>query len=245
VVRCGRGKYRVETAARHGLLQVLDQALDVNLLAGEVGVHQGLVFALLDYRLDQRSARLLDPGLVGGRDVGFGPAAARVVVELLGQQPDEATHAALAVGDRQVQRSHRIAERVPAGGQRLVKIAALVVDLGNHDGARRADSRALVPEHLGQPVDAVGRGDREQRRVGGAQPGPQVASEVGIAGRIQQVDLHAAVDERHQRQVDRAPLADLDLIEVACRRAILDPALTLNGPRRSQEGLGESCLPCS
>ncbi len=76
VVRRGRGQYREEAAARDGCLQVLDEALDLDLLTSEVGVHQGLVFALLDDRLDQRPASLLDPvGLVSG-DVGIGPAAA-------------------------------------------------------------------------------------------------------------------------------------------------------------------------
>ena len=207
VVRRGRGEDRVEAAARDGLLQVLDEALDLDLLTGEVGVHEGLVFALLDDRLDQRAACFLDAvGLLTG-NVGVGPAATGVVVEALRQQADEAADPALAVGDRQVQRRHRVAERGPAGGQRLVEVAALVVDLGDHDGPRRADGCALVPEHLGQAVDAVGGRDGEQRGVGRAQPGPQVAGEVGVARRVQQVHLDVAVHERHQRQVDRAAAA--------------------------------------
>ena len=244
---CGRrrGEHGVEAAPRDGLLQVLDQALDVDLLAGQVGVHQGLVFALLDDRLDQRAAGLLDPVGLVARYVGVGTAAAGVVVEALRQQADQALNGALAVSDRQVQRRHRVAERGPAGGERLLEVAPLVVDLGDHDCARRADGSALVPEHLGQPVDAVRGRDREQGGVRGPQSGPQVAGEVGVAGGVQQVDLDALVHERHQRQVDRAALPDLDLVEVAGGAAILDPAFALDRAGRDQEGLGQRCLSCS
>ena len=54
------GQHRVEGAAGDGLLQVRDQRLDVDLLAAEVAVHQGLVLALGDDPLDQPVAGLLD-----------------------------------------------------------------------------------------------------------------------------------------------------------------------------------------
>src|SRR4029079_2357094 len=98
------------------------------------------------------------------------------------------------------------------------------VDLRDDHGAGRTGRGALVPQHAGQAVDAVNRGDGEQGSVRGAQAGPQVAGEVGVTGCVQQVDLHVRGEHRGQREVDRALLADLDLIEVADGGAVLDPA---------------------
>jgi hypothetical protein len=111
-------------------------------------------------------------------------------------------HVALVVGDRQVERGYRVTERDPAGSQRLVEVAALVVDLGDHHGSRRADRGALVPQHLGEPVDAIGGRDGEQCRVRSAKAGPQIAGEIGVAGRVEKVYLDVLVRERHDRQVD-------------------------------------------
>ena len=48
-------------------------------------------------------------------------------------------------------------------------------------------------------VDALVGGDHEQRAVGGAQAGPQLADEVGVPGGVDQVDLDAVVDQRARR----------------------------------------------
>ena len=127
-LRGGSRQHRVERAPGDGGLQVVDQDLGVDLLTGQVPVHEGLVLALLDDRLDERGAGLLDPVGVSGLDVGVGPAVAGVVIKALGQQPDQAAHPALIVGNGQVQRRDGLAEGVPAGSQRLVD-------------SRRADDR--------------------------------------------------------------------------------------------------------
>ena len=68
------------------------------------------------------------------------------------------------------------------------------------DRARHADRGALLPLGDGRGVDRafaprVGRYD-EQRGVGGAQPGAQLADEVAVAGGVDEVDLVAVVQER-------------------------------------------------
>jgi hypothetical protein len=245
VVRRRRREHRVETAARDRLLQILNQALDLDLLTGKVGLHQGLVFALLDDRLDQRAAGFIDTvGLVSG-DVGLRPLPAGVVVEALREQTDEAPNPALGIGHRQVQRSDGIAERGSTGRQRFLEVAALMVDLGDHDSTRGANGRALVPEHLGQAIDTIGRGHRKQSRVGGAKAGPQIPGEVGIARRVEEVHLDVVVHEGDERQVHRALLSDLDLIEVADGAAVLDSAFALDRAGRDQKGLGQRRLSCS
>ncbi len=119
-----------------------------------------------------------------------------------------------------------------------------MVDLGDHYGARGADRGAFLPEHPGQAVDAVRCGDGEQRGIGGPQAGPQVAGEVGVTRRVEQVDLDAAMQDRRQGEVDRPLLPDLDLVEVAHRGAVLDPAGPLDRAGMHQQRLNERRLPC-
>ena len=65
-----------------------------------------------------------------------------------------------------------------------------------------------LPRDLGLHLDAFDRGDDEQREVGGLQRGGDVADEVGVAGRVDDVDLVAVVLERREgeRHRDAAPL---------------------------------------
>jgi len=238
----GGREHRVEAAAGDRLLQVLDEYLDVDVLVRQVAVHQRLVFALLDDRLDQRAAVVGDPVGLPGVRIPFLAAAARVVVEPLRQQADQAADGAGVADDRQVQRRDGVTERVPAGGERLVEVTPLVVDLGDHDGAGRAGGGAFVPQHPGQAVDAVGGGDREQGRVGGPQAGPQLGGEIGVSGGVQQVDLDAAMQDRREGQVHRALLPDLDLVEVAHGRPVLDPAGPLDRPGAGEQGLHQRRL---
>ena len=67
------------------------------------------------------------------------------------------------------------------------------------DRAGHADGGALLPERGGGGVHAVDGGDHEQRGVGGAQAGAQLADEVGVAGGVEQVDLDAVVQRAARR----------------------------------------------
>ena len=67
-------------------------------------------------------------------------------------------------------------------------------------------------------------GDDEQGRVRGAQAGPQLADEVGVAGGVEQVDLDAVPFDGDQGELHRALLPVLDLVEVGDRGAVLDAA---------------------
>src|SRR4029077_12283800 len=81
------------------------------------------------------------------------------------------------------------------------------------------------------------------RRVRGPEPGPKVPREVGVAGRVEQIDLDAVVHEGREGQVDRALLPDLDLIEVSDRGPLFEAALPLDGPRRGEQRLDQAGLP--
>ncbi len=153
----------------------------------------------------------------------------------LGEQPVQPGQR-LAVPDGQVERRDAVAERLLAGGDGGFQVAAGVVAAGHHDGARHAHRGALLPLRDGGRVDRalaallgghLGGGDHEQRGVGGAQPGAQLADEVAVAGGVDQVDLDAVVHQRRHGQRDRALLADRGRVVVAHRAAVDDGA----GPR--------------
>ena len=96
------------------------------------------------------------------------------------------------MGDRHVERHHLVAERRLGLREHAGVVGARVVELADHDAARHTDALALVPQSAGRAVDALAGGDHEQRAVGGAKAGAQLADEVGIAGSVEQVDLDVA-----------------------------------------------------
>ncbi|CAM5469451.1 hypothetical protein SVIOM342S_02732 [Streptomyces violaceorubidus] len=105
----GGGQDGEEHPACHGPFQILDERLDVDLLAAEVALHEGLVLALRDDPLDQHRAGLVELWQVGLAGFG-GHALARGVVEQLPrEQPHEPGHGRVPVGGgRTVQREvHR------------------------------------------------------------------------------------------------------------------------------------------
>jgi hypothetical protein len=213
-------QYRVERAPRHRALEVLDQHRAVDLLAADVPLHQRLVLRLLDHRLDQRTALLV----------------VLVVGCVVAQQADQLVVLA------QVDRNHLVAERGLRLQHHAVVVGTSVVELGDHHDARHADLRALAPQRLGRLVDPLVGGDHEQRAVGGAEPGTQLAHEVGVPGGVQQVDLHAAVHQRRERESGGALLAELRLVEVADGRAVEDRSWPVQHTGRDQKGLDQCRL---
>ncbi len=211
------GDHRVERPPRHGPLQVAHQRVAVDLLPGEVAVHEPLVLGLLDHRLDEVAAL----GVVG------------VVV---GQQADQAP--AL----EEVGRHDLVAERLARLRDDAVVVGPRVVELGDHHRPRHAHGGALAPQLPGRLVDAVVGGDHEHRRVRGAQARPQLAHEVGVAGGVEQVDLDTLVLERGEGERDRPLLSLLGLVEVGDRGAVDGRARPGQHTGRDQEGLGQRRL---
>ena len=84
------GQHRVERAAGHRLLEVVDERVERDLLAREPAVEQAVVLGLLDDPLDQPLPGSLDELQVLGVGVPLHPGAAGVVEDLLRQQADQA-----------------------------------------------------------------------------------------------------------------------------------------------------------
>ena len=100
----------------------------------------------------------------------------------------------------------------------------------------------MLPRDLGLHLDALDRGDDEQREVGGLQRGGDVADEVGVAGRVEQVDLVAVELERRERERHRDPPPLLLGVEVA--DGVPSSTLPEAGDRAGgeQQGLGQRGL---
>ena len=118
-----------------------------------------------------------------------GAGTRRVVVDLLAEQADNAARGAVVAGDGQVQRQHAVAEHACALGHQRGELRAVVVQLGDHDGAWHVDRRALVPQHSSGPVDALDGGQDEQCRVRAAQPGAQVTTKSAYPGASRMLTL--------------------------------------------------------
>ena len=105
--------------------------------------------------------------------------------------------------DGQVERL-RVPERPLAPRDGVVVVGPGHVELAHGDGPGHADRRELLPEQCGRTVDVVGGRDDEDRRVRGAQAGPELAHEVGEPGGVDEVDGHAVALERGDGQPDRS-----------------------------------------
>ena len=105
--------------------------------------------------------------------------------------------------DRQLERGHARAEPVAELVERALEAGALAVELVDEDHPRHAEPAGLAPDRLGLHLDAVDRAHHEHREVDDPQRGPHVAEEVGVARRVDQVDLVALPLERRHRERQR------------------------------------------
>jgi hypothetical protein len=83
---------------------------------------------------------------------------------------------------------------------------------------------------------------KDQRAVGHAARLGNLAVEIGVAWRIQQVDLVTLPLERRDGQTDRHLALELFGIEVGGRVAVLDRAHPRGGPRAKQQRLDQRRL---
>ena len=126
--------------------------------------------------------------------------------------------------------------------QRGVEAGPLPVELVHEHHAGQAQVGGHLPRLLGLDLDPVDRADHEYRQVGHPQRGRDVADEVGVARRVDEVDLVVAPLERCQRQRQGDAAALLLGVVVAHRRAVLDPSEAVDGAGAVQQRLGQACL---
>ncbi len=176
--------------------------------------------------------RAVDGGAGGGRVVVGG----RVV-----EQVDHAVEVGL-VPDGQLHRGHARPEGGPDLGQRAVEVGPLPVELVDDDHPRHAEAGGRPPGILGLGLHAVGRAHDDDGQVDVGQGGDHLAGEVGVAGGVDQVDLHPVDREGGQAGRDRQLARHLLGLEVHDGGALLHRPPPCDGPRRGQEGLGQRGL---
>jgi hypothetical protein len=222
-------------AVVQGALELVDArhvAVEVALEQGVVGHHDALDQVVVDLVLE-----LLH--VVGD---GFGAGhPALVDVGGVGEQVGDAPEAGL-LPDGQLQRGDAGAEPVAQLGQGGVVAGPLAVELVDEDHAGQAEAGGQRPRLLGLDLDPVDRADHEHGQVGDAQGGGHVAHEVGVARRVDEVDLVVAPLERSHRQRQGDAALVLLGVEVAHRRPVLDATHAGDGTGPVQEGLCQARL---
>ena len=136
-----------------------------------------------------------------------------------------------------------LAEGVARLRHDAVDVGAGVIDLGDDDHPWHGHVGALTPERPRLLVDPLVRGDDEQRAVRSPEARSHLPHEVDVPRGVQQVDLHAVVHQRREREPDGASLTVLDLLEVAHGRAVLGAAGPVQHSGRHQQPLDEGGLP--
>ena len=144
--------------------------------------------------------------------------------------------------DRELQRRDARAEPLLQLVERARERRALAVELVDEDRARDAALLGELPRDLGLHLDAFDRGDDEQREVGGVQRGRDVADEVGVAGRVEEVDLVAVELERRERRATPRCGAAAPRDRSRRRSSRLRPCPAGWSRRREQQRLGQRGL---
>ena len=140
-------------------------------------------------------------------------------------------------------------ERRDAGPELLVELIerarerrALTVELVHEERPREPELFGHPPDDLGLHLDALDRGHHEDREVGGAERGGDVADEVGVSGGVEHVDLDALVLEGRDAERRGDPAPGFLGVEVGDGVAVLHPALTGDRPGDEEQRLGERGL---
>ena len=127
-------------------------------------------------------------------------------------------------------------------GDDALRIGAGPVDLVDEDQRRDVEplERAEQQRRLG--LDALDRRDDEDRAVEHAEDALDLGDEVGVAGRVDEVDREVADEERGDRGPDRDAAFALELERVGLGGAGVDAADVVDGAGGEEESLGEGGL---
>jgi len=104
-------------------------------------------------------------------------------------------------------------ERVD-GVEDLGRPGVLTVDLVDHHHRRQPQGQRLAQDEAGLGQGPLGRVDEEKHPVHQPQAALHLAAEVGVPGRVDDVDLHSAVRHRGVLRQDGDALLPLQLVRV-------------------------------
>src|SRR5581483_7879671 len=197
-----------------------------------------------DDALDQRVVDrvLLDRHVVGDRALARTTGGVVVRDRDVLEAVDNAAELRL-LADGELERCDTGAEAFLQLVERAVERRALTVELVDEDRARQTEVLRHAPRDLGLHLDALDGRDDEHREVDGAQRGRDVADEVRVPGRVDEVDLVAVDLERRERHRQRDVPALLLGVEVRDGVAVLDPPHPVDRSRAEEQRLGQRRLP--
>ena len=233
--------HRGEARPGEAVLRAADDVLLGERALFEVLLDQVVVG--LGHRLDQLLARrvghLMD--LVGPLRL-LGLRTARVQVGFLVQEVGDPAELVLGP-DRQLERRHLVPERRDELREGPLEVRALSVELVDEDRAGEAGLDGELPGSFGLHLDAVDGRDHHDHGVGREDRRPEIAHEVGVARRVEHVDLDALPLDRGHRERDGDALALLVGVVVGDGVAVLHDAHAGDRSGREQHGLEEGRLP--
>ena len=170
------------------------------------------------------------------------PGRGQVVVRgRVVEQVDDAVEVGF-VPDGELHRRHSGTERGPDLRQRAVEVGTLAVELVDDDHPGHAEPGGGAPGILGLGLHAVGGAHDDDGEVDVGQGGHHFAGEVGVAGRVEEVDLDAVDREGGQAGGNGQLACDLLGLEVHDGAALLDRTPPRDGAGGGQESLGERGL---
>ena len=190
----------------------------------EVQRHQLLVD--LDHLVDDLGMRGSDRIEVGLRRAGF----------------EEAVDDAAATVDGKIHRQALAAERFAQLRQHLLGPGVLAVDLVHDDQPAQLAVAREFHHALRDRLDAVDGADDDRGGFHRFEHAERAAGEVGITGRIEQVDATLADVEVDDGGVERMPQLLFLRIEVAHRRAALEASAAADCAGLREQGLGQQRL---
>ena len=128
------------------------------------------------------------------------------------------------------------------GREQLGEVDVVGVELVDDEHAGQAALAGLVEHAARVDLDAVGGGDDDDRGLDGVQRAQGLADEVGLAGRVEQVDVLALVLEVQDAGVDRELVFVLLVVEVGDAGAVVDAAAAVDGLGLEEQGVGQRGL---
>ena len=221
-------EHRHELALADPVVRGPAQFIGLDCLPLQVTHHQ--VFVELDDLLDDHAIRL------GGRQ----RAASGVLIMRL----DHVDHArkGRALPHWHVERHAEGAERFADRRQVGPIIDVIGIHLGDHDEPAQSEPARLLKQSASVDLDAGRPRHGHDHVFNGGQGAQGIADKVGIAGRVDQVDLLAGPGEMAQVAVDREVPAFLFLVDVEVAGAVVDRALAVGRAGGEKQGVGKTRL---
>ena len=155
---------------------------------------------------------------------------------------EEAVHHGITAAGGQIQRQALGPERFAQLLQHVGAVRIAAVDLVDDDQAAQFALARKLHQPLRERIDAAHRAHHDGHRLDRLEHRQRLAEEVRVAGRVDDVDVHALVVEAADGGVERVLQALLLRIEIRHRGAALQAAARAYGAGLQQQRLQQRGL---